>query len=80
MKDNLRIAADMKRPALVTQGDRDQLVKADSTIKLFRTLGTDDKNLVLLGSGEHLIFEAGQFNPVLVDIIVGWLAAHSAGN
>lgn len=78
MKDNLRIAADMKKPALVTQGDRDQLVKADSTIKLFRALKTNDKNLVLLGDGEHLIFEAGQFNPVLVDIILGWLEAHTA--
>lgn len=80
MKDNLRIASGMKSPVLVTQGDRDQLVKADSTIKLFRALGTDDKNLVLLGSGEHLIFEAGQFNPVLVDSIMGWIAAHSISN
>ena len=79
MKENLRIAADMKKPVLVTQGDRDQLVKADSTIKLFRALGTDDKNLVLIGNGEHLIFEAGQFDRVLLDSIVGWLAAHSGG-
>lgn len=77
MKDNLRVAADMKRPALLTQGDRDQLVKADSTIKLFRALGADDKNLVLIGNGEHLIFEAGQFDPLLVDTIMGWIAAHS---
>lgn len=77
MKENVRIAATMKRPALITQGDRDQLVKADSTIRLFRALGTDDKNLVLIGNGEHLIFEAGQFSPVLVDSIMGWIAAHS---
>ena len=76
MKENLRIAANMKSPALVTQGDRDQLVRPDSTIKLFRALGTGDKNLVLLGNGEHLIFEAGQFSPVLVDSIMGWIAAH----
>ncbi len=77
MKSNLRIAAGMKRPALVTQGDQDQLVKADSTIKLFRALGTDDKNLLLLGNGEHLIFEKGQFDSVLIDSIMGWIAAHS---
>jgi alpha-beta hydrolase superfamily lysophospholipase len=77
MKENVQAAAAVVKPVLITQGDKDKLVKPDSTIKLFRALATNDKNLVLLGDGEHLIFEAGQFSPVLIDSILGWISVHA---
>lgn len=79
MKQNLREASAISRPVLITQGDRDELVKADSTIKLFRAIGSNQKDLLLIGTAEHLIFEAGQFSPLLVDSIVGWMDAVSGG-
>lgn len=75
MKHNVEQAKLLKLPVLITQGDRDELVKADSTIKLFRAIGSEQKDLLLIGPAEHLIFEAGQFSPLLLDGIVSWMSA-----
>lgn len=73
MKQNQHQAAKVTKPILVTQGNKDELVKEASTIKLFYALKSSDKDLLLIGSGQHLIFEAGQFSPVLIDGMLAWM-------
>jgi acylglycerol lipase len=78
MNDNLKDAAAVEKPVLITQGDKDELVKADSTVRLFRALSSKQKDLLLIGSAEHLIFEAGRFSDLLLDAIVSWMTAIGA--
>ncbi len=68
---------DLRKPVLVTQGANDKLVRPESTIELFGAIAHPDKTLILLGDGEHLIFEKGCFPDVLLDGIAAWMAAHS---
>src|SRR5262249_50296877 len=68
LKDLLRVNAFMKEsrrearridqlPVLVVQGDSDHFVDPKGTEKLFDSLSTQDKQLILLNRGEHLTFE-----------------------
>lgn len=63
-------------PVLLVQGCRDNLVKPTATIKLYNSLRSPDKRLLMVGSAEHLIFQKGQFNNQTVEMIVGWLRDH----
>lgn len=74
MNDALQEAASVKTiPVLVIQGAQDRLVKPEGTINLFRKLGTADKDLLLVGKAEHLIFEKGQFSSAVIEIVDAWL-------
>jgi acylglycerol lipase len=76
MKQNEKIAADVKTPTLITQGARGALVKPTSTIELYNKLGATDKDLLVIGQAEHLIFEVGQFSDLLLNGLSAWLDAH----
>jgi alpha-beta hydrolase superfamily lysophospholipase/thiol-disulfide isomerase/thioredoxin len=65
------------KPVLMFQGSQDKLVKPEGTIELFNEMTTSDKNLVLLGDAEHLIFEKGQFDSAIVDGVTAWLYRHT---
>ena len=73
MRQNKKVANQVTSPILVTQGDRDKLVKESSTMDIFHALKSDDRNLMLLGKGEHLIFESRQIPPVMLDAITAWM-------
>jgi alpha-beta hydrolase superfamily lysophospholipase len=78
MNANLKHAEKIKNtPVLVVQGSKDKLVKPESTIKLFNALACDDRNLLIIGKAEHLIFEEGQFNNLLVDGLANWMNFHA---
>ncbi len=60
-----------------SQGAHDRLVKPKSSEKIFEDLRTSDKQLIELAQGEHLTFEDGQFDDMVVSQVESWLANHS---
>lgn len=64
------------RPVIFFQGGQDKLVKAQGTIQIFKEIVSKDKDLVLLGSSEHLVFEEGQFGQAVLFGVIGWMLAH----
>jgi alpha-beta hydrolase superfamily lysophospholipase len=77
MAKNKSAATKIKnRPVIFFQGGQDKLVKAQGTVEIFKEVASADKDLVVLGSSEHLIFEEGQFGPAVVYGVVGWMLAH----
>ncbi|HEY9783950.1 MAG TPA: alpha/beta fold hydrolase [Candidatus Obscuribacterales bacterium] len=66
-----------EKPVLMFQGGLDRLSKPDGTVKLFRELPTADKDLVVLGDSEHLIFEKGQFDEHVIEVVSSWIHKHS---
>jgi len=79
MKETEKVAKDVKAiPAIIFQGFRDHLVKPEGTIALYGALGTPQKDLVLVGDSEHLIFEEGQAPDDIVRMLAGWLDSHIA--
>jgi acylglycerol lipase len=80
MKKNDKIAAQVQVPTLITQGAQDALVKPMSTISLYNKIAAKDKDLLVLGKAEHLIFEAGQFSDSLLNGLCAWLEAHASPN
>lgn len=66
-----------EKPVLVICGFKDKLVKPQGTIEIFNEMTTPDKMLVVLGSGEHLIFEEGQLSDQACWVLMGWLKHHS---
>jgi acylglycerol lipase len=68
-----------KTPVLVIAGFKDKLVKPEGTIELFNELTTPDKLLVVVGSGEHLIFEENQLTDQVTWVVLGWLKSHIEG-
>ncbi|HNA71995.1 MAG TPA: alpha/beta fold hydrolase [Candidatus Obscuribacter sp.] len=67
-----------KTPVLMFHGFQDKLSKPDGTLKIFREVGSRDKDLVMLGRAEHLIFEKEQFDAHIVELVRSWIDKHSA--
>jgi alpha-beta hydrolase superfamily lysophospholipase len=65
-----------KTPVLIYQGYSDKLVKPTGTFALYRAISVKDKDLVIVGHAEHLIFEEDQFDPIVVHGLVGWINEH----
>lgn len=79
MKDTEKYEKDIKTtPVIIFQGFKDHLVKSEGTIALYGALGTSQKDLVLVGDSEHLIFEEGQAPDDIVRMLAGWLDSHIA--
>ncbi|HEY9776106.1 MAG TPA: alpha/beta fold hydrolase [Planktothrix sp.] len=66
-----------KTPILIVQGFKDKLIGPRSTTKLFNRIVVADKDLVLIGAAEHLVFEEGQFGDDTIDTVVSWLNKHN---
>jgi alpha-beta hydrolase superfamily lysophospholipase len=65
-----------KRPVLVIAGFKDKLVKPQGTIDIFNELTTPDKMLVIVGNGEHLLFEESTLSDQVSWVLLGWLRSH----
>jgi acylglycerol lipase len=78
-QNSVRAKAITETPTLIVQGANDHLVKPGSTIELFNQIATPHKDLLLIGSSEHLIFEKGQFNDHVIDVLSSWID-HNAGS
>ncbi|HEY9786369.1 MAG TPA: alpha/beta fold hydrolase [Candidatus Obscuribacterales bacterium] len=74
MKKNIEMAHMIdKVPVLFVQGGQDNLVIPAGTLALKNALNTPNKQFVLSGSSEHLIFEVGQFNEKVLGFVLSWI-------
>lgn len=74
MSKNKEAARKIKNlPVLFVQGSDDRLIKKQGNKELFSEIRSYDKELVVMDSYEHLIFEKGQFDLALVDLVSGWM-------
>lgn len=77
MNENHDVAAKIDRkPVLILAGFKDKLVRPQGTIDLFNELTTPDKMLMIVGNGEHLIFEENQMTAQVSAVLMGWLNSH----
>jgi alpha-beta hydrolase superfamily lysophospholipase len=78
MKGNFDAAALIeKMPVLLIAGFKDKLVKPEGTIELFNALTTQDKLLMVIGDGEHLLLEENQLTDQLSQMLLVWLKNES---
>lgn len=75
-KNDMKAQKISTMPVLFLQGASDRLIKPTGTIDLFHKIKSGDKSLVMVGTAEHLIFEQGQFNDDMVDLVSSWLEKH----
>lgn len=67
-------------PVLLLQGERDRLIKPVGTTSLFAHMPTQDKELALFDTEEHLILEERQVNKKVVAKIDSWITLHQNSN
>ncbi len=71
---NRNLARQVKTtPVLMFQGVHDLLIRPEGTISLFKAVACEDKDLMLVGKSEHLVFEEGQFDKALLVSICDWM-------
>lgn len=79
MKGNNDAAALIeKQPVLMMAGFKDKLVKPEGTIELFNALTTQDKLLMVVGDGEHLLLEENQMTSQLAQLLDDWIRSEGA--
>jgi len=66
----------VSKPVLIVAGFKDKLVKPQGTIDLFNEINSPDKMLMIVGNGEHLIFEENQMTEPVAAMLLGWLNSH----
>lgn len=64
------------KPVLLLHGAQDKLAKPDGTLRLYSELSTKEKNMVMVGNAEHLIFEETQLDEHTIDLVKNWLQNH----
>ncbi len=62
-----------KPPVLMLAGFKDKLVKPEGTIELFNALSSQDKLLMIIGDGEHLLLEENQLTNQLAQMLNVWI-------
>lgn len=67
----------IKIPAFLVQGMKDRLVKPAGTYELFDAISADDKDMLIIGKSEHLIFELYKPYKLLLDALTTWLDEHT---
>ncbi|HEY9773087.1 MAG TPA: alpha/beta fold hydrolase [Planktothrix sp.] len=78
MKGNVDAAALIRKtPTLMLAGFKDKLVKPEGTIDLFNELSCQDKLLMVVGDGEHLLLEENQLTPQLSQLVIDWIRNES---
>lgn len=81
MNNSYNFAPNIKTtPVLFIQGSNDKLVRPAGTWKLFGSIGTPDRQIVLSKTAEHLIFEDGQFNNEDLGFVSNWITKHIIPN
>jgi acylglycerol lipase len=63
----------LTEPTLIVQGYQDRLLDPAGSFALFNRVAAKDKDLVLIGQAQHLIFEEGRFTPHAIDVLLTWL-------
>ncbi len=65
-----------KTPVLMVQGAQDRLVKQSDNQSILNHIASEDKLLVFVDGGEHLIFEEGQFKEEAIQMLMAWVNEH----
>ncbi|MBI4533553.1 MAG: alpha/beta fold hydrolase, partial [Candidatus Melainabacteria bacterium] len=77
MDESERLARQIKTlPVIMFQGLSDQLVRPEGSANVYLSLDTKDKDFIVLGRSEHLIFEMGQTPSWVIEALCSWLEAH----
>lgn len=82
MNENHESAREIKTvPVLMVQGWEDNLVKWEGTLELWKEVATDDKQIELIPTAKHLIFEESQFNDKALNekmdkLVTRWMDDH----
>lgn len=63
----------LTEPTLIVQGYQDKLLDPSGAFALFNQIAGKDKDLVLIGQAQHLVFEEGRFTPHAIDVLIAWL-------
>lgn len=66
-----------KTPTFIVQGLKDALVKPRGTFKMFEHVKSPDKDMFILGTAEHLIFESDLQCQMLLNTLNTWLTDHA---
>ncbi len=66
-----------KTPSLMLAGFKDKLVKPEGTVDLFNALSVQDKLLMVVGDGEHLLLEENQMSTQLEQLVSDWIRNES---
>lgn len=79
MNSSFEFAPSIKKiPVLFVQGSNDKLVRPAGTWKLFHSIGSPRRQIVLSATAEHLIFEAGQFSDQDLGFVERWITKNVA--
>lgn len=79
MNQSFEFAPNIKKiPVLFVQGSNDKLVRPAGTWKLFHSIGSPRRQIVLSATAEHLIFEAGQFSDQDLGFVERWISKNVA--
>ncbi len=62
-----------KPPVLMMAGFKDRLVKPEGTIELFNAISSQDKLMMMIGDGEHLLLEENQLTEQLAQMLNVWI-------
>lgn len=62
-----------KLPVIIFQGFSDRLVKPRGTADIYANIASKDKDLIVIGKQEHLVFEQGQCPEWILDSLDGWI-------
>jgi acylglycerol lipase len=68
-----------KTPTLMLAGFKDKLVRPEGTVDLFNALSVQDKLLMVVGDGEHLLLEENQMSEQLEQLVYDWIRNESNG-
>jgi len=78
MRDTKSICPKLKTmPVFFVQGLKDKLVKPKGTYELFEAVSSKDKNLFIIGTEEHLIFETFKQSSMLLEALIAWMDKHA---
>lgn len=63
-------------PVLFIQGMSDALIKARTTMRFFESIPSTDKDLVIIGDAQHLIFQNTIVPRKAVNLVDNWIVDH----
>ena len=79
MNKSFDVAARIKKaPVLVIQGTKDKLVRPAGTWKLYHSIASPNRQIVLSKTAEHLIFEKNQFSDEDIGFVKNWISRNVA--
>lgn len=73
--DPLSLASYIKCPALLVHGTHDRIVPLEDTNSLFGSIGSSDKDVLLIGGGDHNLMNP-EHQDAVVSGVINWMKKH----